>query len=262
MDRLSSAVKQLLGLDLTPAQLAAFRTYAAELAEWNEKFNLTAIKSPADVEIKHFADSISCLSVIRHPQGASPTSGTAREKHANVRHSPREARERQALIDIGTGAGFPGLPLKIVCPELKLTLVESVGKKVAFLEHIIGRLELKDVTVIKGRAEEVGQDGAHREKYDWAVARAVAELPILLEYLLPLVKIGGKALAQKGESAPVETHGAERAAKILGGSLAQITPVELPGVVEARYLVVFDKVAATPGKYPRRAGAPSKQPLK
>jgi 16S rRNA (guanine527-N7)-methyltransferase len=240
MNRLSSAVKQLFGLDLTPAQLAAFRTYAAELAEWNEKFNLTAIKSPADVEIKHFADSLSCLSVIRQT--------------SNVK--------RQSLIDVGTGAGFPGLPLKIVCPELKLTLVESVGKKVAFLEYIVGRLELKEVTVIKGRAEEVGQDGAHREKYDWAAARAVAELPILLEYLLPLVKIGGKALAQKGESAPVETHGAERAAKILGGCLAHITPVELPGVVEPRYLVVFDKVAATPGKYPRRAGVPSKEPLR
>lgn len=254
MDRLSSTVKQLLGFDLTPTQLAAFRTYAAELAEWNEKFNLTAIKSPVDVEIKHFADSLSCLSVIRHLQGALPTT--------NVRHSPREARERQTLIDVGTGAGFPGLPLKIVCPELKLTLVESVGKKVAFLDHIVSKLELKEVTVIKGRAEEVGQDGAHREKYDWAAARAVAEMPILLEYLLPLVKIGGKALAQKGESAPAETHGAERAAKILGGSLAQITPVELPGVVEPRYLVIFDKVAATPGKYPRRPGVPSKEPLK
>ena len=240
MNRLSSAVKQLLGFDLTPAQLAAFRTYAAELAEWNEKFNLTAIKSPADVEIKHFADSLSCLPAIRNTQHAT----------------------RASLIDIGTGAGFPGLPLKIVCPELKLTLVESVGKKVAFLEHIVGKLELKDVTVIKGRAEEVGQDGAHREKYDWAVARAVAEMPVLLEYLLPLVKIGGKALAQKGENAPAETHGAERAAKLLGGSLAQLTPVELPGVVEPRYLVVFDKVAATPAKYPRRAGLPGKQPLK
>ena len=260
MERLTAAVKQLLGFDLTPAQLAAFRAYAAELAKWNEKFNLTAIKNPVDVEIKHFADSLSCLFAIRDPQGASPTSPAG--GFANVRHSPREARERQTLIDVGTGAGFPGLPLKIVCPELKLTLVESVGKKVTFLEHVVGKLELKEVTVIKGRAEEVGQDRAHREKYDWAVARAVAEMPILLEYLLPLVKIGGKALAQKGESAPAETHGAERAAKILGGNLAQLTPVELPGVVESRYLVVFDKVAATPGKYPRRPGAPSKEPLK
>ncbi len=240
MNRLSSAVKQLLGLDLTPTHLAAFRTYAAELATWNEKFNLTAIKNPGDVEIKHFADSLSCLAVLR---SSSPI-------------------HRLSLIDIGTGAGFPAVPLKIVCPEMKLTLVESVGKKVAFLEHLVGKLELKDVIVIKSRAEEVGQDRTHRERYDWAVARAVAEMPILLEYLLPLVKIGGKMLAQKGESAPAETHGAERAAKILGGSLAQITPVELPGVVEARYLVVFDKVAATPGKYPRRPGAPSKEPLK
>ncbi|MBM4423535.1 MAG: hypothetical protein FJ030_09105 [Chloroflexi bacterium] len=141
-------------------------------------------------------------------------------------------------------------------------MVESVGKKAAFLNHIVGKLELKDVIVIKGRAEEVGRDAARRERYDWAVARAVAEMPTLLEYLLPLVKRGGKALAQKGENAPAETHGAEKAAGILGGCLAQIIPVELPGVVEPRYLVVFDKVAATPAKYPRRPGTPSKEPLK
>lgn len=240
MERLISAVKQLLGFDLTPPQVAAFRLYAAELAAWNEKFNLTAIKNPVEVEIKHFADSLSCLALIRQ---------AANDK-------------RRTVIDIGTGAGFPGLPLKIVCPELRVTLVESVGKKVMFLEHLVGKLELKEVTVIKSRAEEIGQHPDHREHYDWAVARAVAEMPILLEYLLPLAKVGGKVLAQKGENAPVEAQGTERAAKILGGMLSRVTPVELPGVVEPRYLVVFDKVAATPRKYPRRSGTPGKQPLK
>src|SRR3990172_9014253 len=114
MDRLAPAVKQLLGFDLTPAQIAAFRTYAAALAEWNEKFNLTAIKNPVDVEVKHFLDSLSCLLAFR------------------IQHASRAFR----IVDVGTGAGFPGIPLKIVCPEMKLTLVESVGKKVTFLEHV------------------------------------------------------------------------------------------------------------------------------
>ena len=240
MERLISAVKQLLGFDLTPPQVAAFRLYAAELAEWNEKFNLTAIKNPVEVEIKHFADSLSCLALIRQATND----------------------QRRTVIDIGTGAGFPGLPLKIVYPDLRVTLVESVGKKVMFLEHIVGKLELKEVTVIKSRAEEIGQHPDHRERYDWAVARAVAEMPILLEYLLPLAKVGGKVLAQKGENAPVEAQEAERSAKILGGVLSRVTPVELPGIVEPRHLVVFDKVAATPKRYPRRPGLPGKQPLK
>ena len=240
MEKLIAAAKQILNLDLTPPQVAAFRAYAAELAEWNEKFNLTAIKNPAEVEIKHFADSLSCLLAIR-------------DTGYGIRSS---------LIDIGTGAGFPGLPLKIVCPEIKLTLVESVGKKAAFLERVVSKLELKEVKVIKLRAEEIGREKEHRENYDWAVARAVAEMRTLLEYLLPLVKVGGKVLAQKGENAPAETHAAEHAGKILGGCLAQITPIELPGIVEPRYLVVFDKVAATPGKYPRRPGVPTKEPLK
>jgi 16S rRNA (guanine527-N7)-methyltransferase len=240
MDRLLSGARQLLNLDLSPWQQAAFRTYAAELAAWNQKFNLTAIKTPAEVEVKHFLDSLTCLLAIRAARPASTFS----------------------LIDVGAGAGFPGIPLKIVCPEMRLTLVESVGKKITFLEHLSGRLGLRDVTLLKSRAEDVGREAVHREKYDWAVARAVAEMRTLLEYLLPLVKIGGKVLAQKGENAPAETHGAERAAKLLGGCLAQVTPVELPGVVEQRFLVVFDKVAATPGQYPRRPGTPSKEPLR
>lgn len=238
MDSLAAGARALLQLELTPAQLAAFRTYADELRAWNAQFNLTAIKDIEGIQIKHFLDSLSILKVLR-PHG-----------------SPFR------LIDVGTGAGFPGLPLKIVCPQMAVTLVEATGKKVKFCERVAQTLKLSGVSVIHARAEEVGRDPAHREHYDWAVARAVAELPTLAEYLLPLVKRGGHALAQKGEGAPAETQTAEGAVKRLGGELEQIVPVELPGIVETRYLVIFKKVAATPPAYPRRPGVPAKTPLK
>jgi 16S rRNA (guanine527-N7)-methyltransferase len=165
------------------------------------------------------------------------------------------------LIDVGTGAGFPGIPLKILYPNLRLTLVESVGKKAMFCQHVVRVLGLDHVEVVKARAEEVGQDPAHREQYDWAAARAVANLNILSEYLLPLVKLGGTMLAQKGESGPAEAQSAEKAMKLLGGNLRELVQVNLPGVAEDRYLVLVDKVAATPPKYPRKAGIPAKQPL-
>jgi len=234
MDSLAASARALLHLDLTPAQLAAFRTYADELRAWNEQFNLTAITDTEGIQIKHFLDSLTVLKAL---------------------HAPAK------VVDVGTGAGFPGIPLRIVCPEIKLTLVEATGKKVTFCEALVEKLSLSGVTVIKARAEEVGQDRAHREQYDWAVARAVAEMPVLAEYLLPLVKRGGRALAQKGEGAPGETHAAEGAVKRLGGQLEHIVPVELPGIAETRYLVVFRKVAATPQAYPRRPGVPAKQPL-
>ncbi|MDP2965861.1 MAG: 16S rRNA (guanine(527)-N(7))-methyltransferase RsmG, partial [Pelolinea sp.] len=165
------------------------------------------------------------------------------------------------LIDIGTGAGFPGIPLKILYPSMRLTLVESVGKKANFCRHMIETLKLEAVEVVTARAEDVGQMPAHREAYDWAVARAVANLPVLLEYLLPLVQVGGAMLAQKGQSGPAETHKAEKALKILGGRTRQLLPVTLPGVADERFLVVVDKVAATPPQYPRKPGVPAKKPL-
>jgi 16S rRNA (guanine527-N7)-methyltransferase len=236
MDSLIAGARTLLNLELTPAQLAAFQLYADELRAWNEKSNLTAITDPHGIQIKHFLDSLSLLKVMR-PAG-------------------------QAVVDVGTGAGFPGLPLKIVCPDIRLTLIEATGKKIAFCEHIVAALKLSGVTVVKARAEELGQDPAHRERYDWVLARAVAEMPVLAEYLLPLAKRGGRVLAQKGEGAPAETHSAESAIRKLGGELEQLTPVELPGIVETRYLVVLKKCAATPPAYPRRPGTPTKAPLK
>ena len=236
MDSLAAGARALLQLELTPAQLAAFQTYADELRAWNAQFNLTAVKDSEGIQIKHFLDSLSLLKAMRTPAAR--------------------------VVDVGTGAGFPGLPLKIVCPPLALTLVEATGKKVKFCKHLVQTLKLSGVTVVKARAEELGRDPAHREQYDWAVARAVAEMPTLAEYLLPLVRRGGHALAQKGEGAPAETQTAEGAVKRLGGELEQIIPVELPGVAETRYLVVFKKIAATPPAYPRRPGVPAKTPLR
>lgn len=236
MKELARHARTLLGIHLTGAQLAALARYEQELLEWNTRFNLTAIDEPEQVRVKHFLDSLTCLCV--------------------VRDTPVER-----LIDIGTGAGFPGLPLKIMLPGMRLTLVESVGKKASFCQHVVQTLGMEGVEVLQDRAETVGQMPGHREKYDWAVARAVAVLQVLAEYLLPLVRVGGSMLAMKGESAPVEAHNAERAVRLLGGHLRKLVPVNLPGVAEERYLVVIDKVAATPRDFPRRVGLPAKKPL-
>jgi 16S rRNA (guanine527-N7)-methyltransferase len=165
------------------------------------------------------------------------------------------------VIDVGTGAGYPGIPLKIVCPGMRLALLEATHKKVTFLEHLIAKLGLKDVMAIHGRSEQIGQDPAYRERYDWALARAVARMPTLAEYLLPLAKVGGAMLAQKGEDALVEVREAENAIATLGGEVRQLVAVELRGLAETRHLVVVDKIAPTPEKYPRRSGVPKKRPL-
>lgn len=221
---------------MTPRQLKSFQDYERELIAWNQKFNLTAIREVESIRTKHFLDSLSALLELNNPVP-------------------------ETLVDVGTGAGFPGIPLKIVMPELRLTLVESVGKKAEFCRHLAAALQLENVEVLTMRAEDVGQSPQYRERFDWAVARAVSSMPVLAEYLLPLVKVGGGALAQKGESAHAEVHAAENAIRVLGGSLRKITLVTLPGVADERYLVVIDKKAATPRLYPRRAGLPAKKPL-
>jgi len=236
MEKLVREALELFNVHITGRQVMSLITYEKELLEWNQKFNLTAIRDVESIRTKHFLDSFSCVLAWK---AAPPNS----------------------LIDIGTGAGFPGLPLKILYPNLKLTLVESVGKKAMFCQHIVRVLGLEHVEVLKARAEDIGQNGSHRGKYDWALARAVANLNVLSEYLLPLIRIGGTMLAQKGESGPAEAQSAEKAMKLLGGKLKQLIPVHLPGVVDDRYLVVVDKVAATPKNYPRKAGIPAKAPL-
>jgi len=236
MKDLAAQVHRQLGVRLSAAQLDVLTRYEQELLEWNTRFNLTAIRSPQEVRTRHFLDSLTCLLALRE---APP----------------------ERLVDVGTGAGFPGLPLKIIYPKMALTLVESVGKKADFCRHVVRTLGLSGVEVVQDRAEVLGQSPAHREKYDWAVARAVAILPVLAEYLLPLVRVGGGMLAMKGESGPAEAHAAEHALRLLGGHLRQLVPVTLPGVVEERYLVVIDKIAVTPSGYPRRVGLPAKKPL-
>lgn len=236
MDKLARAAQDLFNVHMTGRQVMALITYERELIEWNQKFNLTAIRDTESIRTKHFLDSFSCVLAWK----ASPPNH---------------------LIDVGTGAGFPGIPLKILYPNLKLTLVESVGKKAMFCQHIVRVLGLEHVNVIQARAEDLGQHPEHREKYDWAAARAVANLNVLSEYLLPLVRVGGTALAQKGESGPAEAQSAEKAIELLGGKLKQLIAVNLPGVADDRYLVIMEKVAATPPKYPRKPGIPMKQPL-
>jgi len=236
MDALARDALSLFNVHLTGRHLLALAAYERELLEWNQKFNLTAIRDAESIRVKHFLDSFSCVLAWK-------------------------AVPPQRLIDVGTGAGFPGIPIKILYPSMRLTLVESVGKKAKFCQHIVDTLGLENVTVIHARAEDLGQKAEHREGYDWAVARAVANLNVLSEYLLPLVKVGGTALAQKGESGPAEAQSAERAMKLLGGKLRKLIPVNLPGVADDRYLLLMDKVAATPPKYPRAAGMATKTPL-
>jgi 16S rRNA (guanine527-N7)-methyltransferase len=244
---------QKLGLVLTPEQQAAFQCYRDELVAWKTRANLTAITDDEGIQTKHFLDSLSCLKAISDSR-FQISNCAGQSETSNLKSEIK-------MADVGTGAGFPGLPLKIVCSSIRLTLIEATGKKVDFLNHIIAALGLRSVTVVKARAEDVGQDQAHREQYDWAVARAVAEMPTLAEYLLPLVRIGGKALAQKNDNAPAEVAAAETAIHHLGGRVNRLVPLELHGIAETRYLVIIDKVAATPTKYPRRAGMPAKRPI-
>jgi len=237
MRTLVEAARSKLGIELSKDILSALRVYETELLGWNEHVNLTAIRDAEGVRIKHFLDSLTIL------------------KAWERTHPP------ERVIDIGTGAGFPGLVLKLVWPSTQVTLVESVGKKADFCRHIVTQLGLDQVTVISERAEVVGQDPAHRHTYDLAVARAVARMPILMEYLLPLVHRNGKVMAMKGETAPAETHTANQAIQLLGGKLHKLVHLELPGVAEERFIVVVDKVARTPEEYPRRTGVPSKSPI-
>ncbi|MFZ4815502.1 MAG: 16S rRNA (guanine(527)-N(7))-methyltransferase RsmG [Phototrophicaceae bacterium] len=228
--------KTLLNLDLTAAQVEQFALYQAELLEWNAHTNLTAITAPQEVQIRHFLDSLTVILAVAPLDGAR-------------------------WLDLGSGAGFPGLPLAIVFPQLRMTLVDSTGKKVTFVQHIIDRLGLSQARAVHARAEEIGQDPAHRGKYDVVMARAVARLPALLEYMLPLAKINGRCVAMKGISAHDEAASAKRALNMLGGKIEAIHPVQLPEQETPHYLVTVKKVAHTPSVYPRRAGIPTRQPI-
>jgi 16S rRNA (guanine527-N7)-methyltransferase len=236
VDRLVNHARTLFGIELQARQQRAFSLMAAELLAWNEQVNLTAITDPDQIEIRHFLDSISVVRAVKF-------------------------RPEQRVIDVGSGAGFPGLPLRILHPQIALTCLEATGKKIDYIRHVANLLEMPDVVAVHGRAEEIGQEAAHRESYDVALARAVARLPVLAEYLLPLLKIGGRMVAMKGESAAQEASDAQAALRLLGGEMRRLIPIELPEVAETHYLVLIDKVAASPAQYPRRAGIPSRKPL-
>ncbi|HMO56056.1 MAG TPA: 16S rRNA (guanine(527)-N(7))-methyltransferase RsmG [Roseiflexaceae bacterium] len=222
------------GFELSQAQLEQFTHYAHLLTTANQQLNLTRITDPHAMIVRHFLDSLVCARY----WGAVP----------------------QRLADIGSGAGFPGIPLKILHPTLKLTLVESIGKKAAFLRNTAAALGLHDVTVLDERAEAIGQLIAHREQYDVVTARAVAELRVLVEYCLPLCRIGGRMLAPKGAAPEVEVTAASDAIALLGGAPARIVPIELADDV-VRTLVVIEKHASTPAHLPRKVGLPARRPL-
>ena len=209
--------------------------YMNLLIEWNEKINLTAITKPEEIILKHFIDSITISKYIK--------SGSY-------------------ICDIGTGAGFPGIPLKILRDDITVILVDSLNKRIKFLDEVIEKLELKNIQTIHARAEEFGQNKKYREKFDIATSRAVANLSTLSEYLLPLVKVNGRAICMKGPGATEEISGAKNAIKLLGGKIQNISEFELPNSDIERCVIEITKEKNTQSKYPRKAGLPSKEPIK
>jgi 16S rRNA (guanine527-N7)-methyltransferase len=227
----------LFNLSLTPAQAAQMDVLAQELIAWNaEKMNLTAITDPAQVQTRHLLDSLSLAKVVTFTAGMK-------------------------IMDVGTGAGFPGVPLAIAFPQVRVTLMEATAKKLTFIEHITQTLGLTNTKTLHARAEDAGQNPRYRAAFEVVTARAVARLPALLEYLLPLTKEGGLCIAMKGSTAAEEAQDAQAALQALGGELRDITAIELPAVEEAHYLVVVAKTRKTPALYPRKAGLPTKKPL-
>jgi 16S rRNA (guanine527-N7)-methyltransferase len=238
MEKLASGAKKL-GLNLTASQLEQFRIYYQHLLDWNRRINLTAITAYEEVQVKHFLDSLTVVPVI-----------SQFKKQGNLK-----------LIDVGTGAGLPGIPLKIVLPEIRLVLLEATTKKAGFLQHIKNKLGLDDIEVVVGRAEAVAHEAPYREKFDLVLSRAVAELSALIELALPFCAVGGKFVAQKKGKIDTEMRQAAGAIKLLGGSLHEVAKVALDEFTDERWLVVIDKILPTPLQYPRRPGMPVKRPL-
>ena len=237
MTTLAEGVREL-GIHLNDVQLDQFQVYYSELAQWNQRVNLTSIIQYEEVQVKHFLDSLTlCLAY-----KGGPASGSR-------------------LIDVGAGAGLPGLALKLAFPGVHLTLVDSVGKKTAFLRHLVETLALEDVEVITARAEELGQKPEQRQSFDLALARGLAKMPALLEYTLPFCKVGGKVVAWKHGGIAEEIASARDALRILGGRSWEAYSVEVTGLTDNRILIVTEKVRPTPDEYPRRTGVPAKQPL-
>lgn len=225
------------GLNLNQQQYNNFIKYKDMIKEWNQKINLTAITEDEDIIKKHFIDSIKIFKF-------------------------QELKEAKKVIDIGTGGGFPGIPIKIVKDDLKITLLDSLKKRITFLDEVVNELDLKDVETIHGRAEDFARDKKYREQYDVAVSRAVANMTVLSEFCIPFVKKGGYFVALKGPSIKEELNEAQKAIKLLGGKLQDIREVEIEGSDLRHNLVIIEKVKETPKGYPRKAGIVTKKPLK
>ena len=227
-----------LGIRLSSRQITQFQRYSDELSCWRQRVNLTTISEPHDIEVRHFLDSLTgCLAM------------------------SSKLFECGKLIDVGSGAGFPGLPLKIAFPDLSVVLVESVGKKAAFLNHIVDVLGLENINVVSERAETLAHDSFFRHKFDIAVARAVGHMSTIVEITLPFCKTGGRLIAYKKGDVDMEIGESIASAKLLGGILIEQRKVDLPELHDDRYLVVFEKIEETLSKYPRRPGIPHKRPL-
>ncbi|MCY4464780.1 MAG: 16S rRNA (guanine(527)-N(7))-methyltransferase RsmG [Chloroflexi bacterium] len=236
IDEFARQAQSMLSRELSASQLAQFEQLTGLLLDWNTRMNLTGITEPAEIALKHYLDSLTLLNYLAQAG-------------------------RKRLLDVGTGAGFPGLPLAITLPLLRVTLLDSTAKKVRFIDEVGRALALDNIRTVHARAEDAGRDDAHRGTYDFVTARAVNRMPTLMECTLPLTKRGGMVIAMKGASAHEETRAAAKAISTLGGELAGIDEVRLPGLENPRFLVMVRKVGKTPRRYPRQAGIPSRDPI-
>lgn len=236
MEQLIIRKLEELGLKVSDRQAEQFLKFYKELIEWNKVMNLTGITEFEEVVEKHFIDSLSVIKAV-------------------------DLTKRERVIDIGTGAGFPGIPLKIMFPDLKVILVDSLNKRIKFLNNVIDICQLSEINAFHGRAEEFAKNLKYREKFDLCVSRAVANLSTLSEYCLPFVKTDGMFIPYKSGEIEEELKASERAVSILGGKVRDVTRFNLPGTDIGRSFVVIDKKKQTPKKYPRKAGTPAKEPL-
>lgn len=238
MKKLYSGAEKL-GLNLTPEQVNQFEVYYQELVEWNKRVNLTSVTGYEEVQITHFLDSLTVISGFPSPQ----------------------PDKQLSIVDVGTGAGLPGIPLRIVLPEIRLVLLEATAKKTGFLRHITAELELDNVEIVRGRAEEIAHDDSYRERFNIVVSRALAPVNVLAELTLPFCVVGGRLIAQKKGDISQEMGQSSRAVNTLGGEVSEVLDIKLEEFDSDRCLVIINKVKATPSKYPRRPGIPAKRPI-